>query len=129
MNITTFESGAVRDSQEGKEQYIETISWTAFRRYAQYMTGKREKYGQGNFKKGIPIESYENSLLRHVVKYLTNKHEAGDLEPDEDHLAAIVFNVFGIMHEEERAINTPDSPKLRYEDSRTPQGRGTHDKG
>jgi hypothetical protein len=100
MEVTQFETGAIRDSQEGKEQYTETISWTAFKRYAEYMTGKREKYGQGNFKKGIPIESYENSLVRHLVKYMVNK-EGGSLEPEEDHLAAIVFNAFGIMHEQD----------------------------
>jgi hypothetical protein len=100
--VRKFESGAIRDSVEGKESYIETISWTAFKRYAKYMTAKRDKYGKGNFKKGIPIESYEDSLVRHVQKYFENKHEEGQIEVNEDHLAAIVFNVFGIMHEEER---------------------------
>jgi hypothetical protein len=103
LEVTHFPTGAIRDSQEGKEQYVETISWTAFKRYAQYMTGKREKYGSGNFKKGIPIESYENSLVRHIQKYMATKHEGSGLEKDEDHLAAIVFNAFGIMHEEEKA--------------------------
>jgi hypothetical protein len=98
-----FETGAVRDSEDGKEDYIETISWTAFRRYAEYMTGKKSKYGAGNFKKGIPIESYEKSLVRHVQKYLANKYENGDFEKEEDHLSAILFNVFGIIHEEEKA--------------------------
>lgn len=102
--ITTFQTGAIRDDQEGKEDYIETISWTAFRRYSQYMTGKKKKYGQGNFKKGIPAESYEQSLLRHVAKYLINKHEFGGLEEEEDHLSAMIFNIFGLMHEEARQI-------------------------
>jgi len=97
-----FATGAVRDDADGKEMYAETISWTALKRYAQYMTKKREKYGAGNFKKGIPIESYEDSLMRHVQKYLANKYEDGDTEKDEDHLAAIVFNALGIMHEEGR---------------------------
>jgi hypothetical protein len=100
MNITKFKTGAIRDSQEGKESYIETISWRAFRRYAQYMTSKKAKYGPGNFKKGIPSESYEDSMVRHVVKYLENKHECGTRETSEDHLSAIIFNVFGLMHEE-----------------------------
>lgn len=98
--ITKFNTGAIRDSQEGKEDYIETISWRAFKRYAQYMTGKKAKYGAGNFKKGIPIESYEKSLVRHLQKYLENKYEGGTIEKDEDHLSAMVFNIFGIMHEE-----------------------------
>lgn len=101
-----FITGAVRDKEEGKEDYIETISWTALKRYAQYMTSKKTKYGSGNFKKGIPDQSYERSLLRHVQKYLANRHENGVCELSEDHLSAIIFNVFGLMHnEEQRKIN------------------------
>ena len=98
--VRKFETGAIRDSDADKEDYTETISWTAFRRYAQYMTGKKQKYGAGNFKKGIPVESYEQSLLRHVQKYMVNKYENGTVETEEDHLSAMVFNIFGIMHEE-----------------------------
>lgn len=100
--IRTFESGAIRDLDDTKEDYIETISWKALKRYAQYMTGKKKKYGAGNFKKGIPVESYEQSLLRHVQKYLENKYEGGTVEAEEDHLSAILFNVFGIIYEQER---------------------------
>jgi hypothetical protein len=64
------------------------------------MTGKKNKYGSGNFKKGIPIDNYEKSLVRHIQKYLENKYEGGTVEKDEDHLSAIVFNAFGIMYEE-----------------------------
>jgi len=95
-----FNTGAVRDSDDEKEDYIETISWRAFKRYAKYMTSKKKKYGQGNFKKGIPIESYEQSLVRHLQKYIENKYEKGVEEVNEDHLSAMVFNLFGIMHEE-----------------------------
>lgn len=101
--ITEFKTGAIRDSQEGKPDFIETLSYTALNRYIRYMTGKKVKYGSGNFKKGIPIESYEKSLMRHIDKYFRNKYENGQDEPNEDHLAAMVFNVFGIMHEEEQA--------------------------
>jgi len=101
-SIRTFPSGSIRDDDTNKEDYIETISWTAMKRYAEYMTSKKSKYGAGNFKKGIPIESYEQSLLRHIQKYLANKYESGTIETNEDHLSAILFNVFGIIHEEER---------------------------
>jgi len=102
MKHRTFKSGAIRDTEDGKEDYTETISWTAFKRYAQYMTGKKAKYGGGNFKKGIDIDAYERSMLRHVQKYMENKYEGGTTETDQDHLSAILFNIFGIMHEEER---------------------------
>lgn len=100
MNKRQFKTGAIRDIDTHKEDYIETISWSAMKRYAQYMTGKKKKYGEGNFKKGIPIESYEQSMVRHIQKYLENKYEGGNNEKEEDHLSAILFNVFGIIHEE-----------------------------
>lgn len=102
MSIRKWTTGAIRDDDSQKEDYIETIAWRSLRRFAKYMTGKKAKYGTGNFKKGIPIESYEQSLLRHIDKYLENKYEDGDLEKGEDHLSACVFNIFGIMYEEGR---------------------------
>jgi len=100
--ITRFSTGAIRDSQEGKVDFVETISFTAHHRYAKYMTEKKKKYGAGNFKKGITSQSYEWSLLRHIDKYFRNKYENGNDEPNEDHLAAIRFNVDGLMHNEEQ---------------------------
>lgn len=97
-----FNTGAVREDEQLKPDFIETVSWTAFRRFGEYMTGKKKRYGEGNFKKGIPIESYERSLVRHLQKYLENKYEDGTHEVEEGHLEAIIFNTFGIIHEEER---------------------------
>jgi hypothetical protein len=108
-----FVTGAIRDKETEKEDYTETISWTAFKRYAQYMTGKKAKYGAGNFKLGIDIESYERSLLRHIQKYMENKYEGGVIEAEEDHLSACVFNIFGIMHEEGRINKQNVTSKTR----------------
>lgn len=115
--IRKFEGGAIRDSERGKEDYIETISWIAFRRYAQYMTKCKERYGSGNFKKHIPIDAYERSLVRHLQKYLANKYEEQDLEKESDHLCGMLFNIFGILHEEETErinkskLNLPENLK------------------
>lgn len=98
-----FDTGAVRDRGEGKEDYIESISWLTLRRYCLYMTDMASKYGRGNWIKGIPIDSYEQSLLRHVQKYLANKYYNACLEPDIDHLSAALFNLQGLIHEEEIA--------------------------
>lgn len=97
-----FKTGAIRDDDSKKPDFIETVSWTAFRKFGEYMTSKKSRYGQGNFKKGIPVESYEQSLVRHLQKYLENKYEDGKQEVGEDHLSAMVFNIFGIIHENER---------------------------
>lgn len=102
MKVTKFKTGAIRDDQAGKIDFVETISFTAHHRYAKYMTSKKVKYGSGNFKKGIPTESYEQSLLRHIDKYFRNKYENGNDEPEEDHLAAARFNLDGLMHNEEQ---------------------------
>jgi hypothetical protein len=110
--ITQFDTGAIRDTQEGKEDYVETISYSAFKRYAEYMTGKKKKYGAGNFKKGIPVANYEQSLMRHVQKYFENKYEGGTVEVNEDHLSAMCFNIFGIMHEEARLKKLSTGKKL-----------------
>lgn len=100
--MRSFKSGAIRDDDNTKPDFIETVSWTAFRKFGEYMTSKKTRYGQGNFKKGIPIESYEQSLVRHLQKYLENKYEGGTQELNEDHLSAMIFNIFGILHEQER---------------------------
>lgn len=109
--ITRYESGAIRDTSDNKEDYIETISFLALRKYAKYMTSKQSTYGAGNWRKGIPIESYEKSLFRHIQKYLANKYDNANLEPEEDHLCAMVFNIFGILHEQEKAIKPATTDK------------------
>jgi hypothetical protein len=100
--MVTFDSGAKREIDDSKEDYIEGLSWLALARFAKYMTGNQKKYGRGNWKKGIPIDSYEQSLLRHIQKYLVNKYHGANLEPEVDHLAAAWFNLQGIIHEEEK---------------------------
>ena len=99
--VREFESGAIRDV-DGKEDYVETQSFLAMKRYAEYMTAQAKKYGRGNWRKGIPIEEYEKSLMRHIHKYFANKYDNANLEPDIDHLSAIRFNLDGIIHEEEK---------------------------
>ena len=92
---------AFRNSDENKPDFIDAISWTALDRFAGYMQSQKEKFGVGNFKKGMPIERYERAMVRHMKQYIKNKYEKGEDEKKKDHLSAIVFNVLGIIHEEE----------------------------
>lgn len=69
--------------------------------YALYRTGEWllagiNKYGERNWELGIPISRFVASLERHLLKYKMGMQ-------DEDHLAAIMFNVQAIMHFEELA--------------------------
>ena len=97
-----FTTGAVRDDEgDDKEDYIESISWLTMKRYAKYMTKMSSKYGRGNWVKGIPIDAYERSMMRHIQKYLSSKYYGVEVEPECDHLSAALFNLQGLIHEEE----------------------------
>jgi len=53
-----------------------------------------EKYTAWNWAKGQPSSRYRESLARHLMS-----HDMGDTE--EDHLAAAVFNLMGMIHNQE----------------------------
>lgn len=87
-----FDSGAVRDSQDGKVRY-DLIDPNFLRRLAEVMRKGAEHYGEFNWTKGIPSQRYAASLLRHVYAYLAG-------ERDEDHLGAAAFNLMGLARNE-----------------------------
>ena len=49
------------------------------------------KYSKRNWEKGMPLEEYINSALRHTFSIINE-------EDDEDHYAAALFNVMGLYH-------------------------------
>ncbi len=85
-----FPSGAVRDCRAGKGRY-DLISPHGLQRLALLMERGSAKYGDRNWERGIPESRCMDSAFRHMVHYM-----AGDR--DEDHLAAVVFNLFAVMH-------------------------------
>lgn len=88
-----FDGGAVRDTQNGKSRY-DLIPPGPLRRLALLYARGAEKYDEHNWTKGIPVSRCIASLMRHVFQFI-----CGDT--DEDHGAAILFNVMCIMHYEE----------------------------
>jgi len=86
----TFDSGAVRDSQDGKPRY-DLIPPAPLKRVAERYQMGVELYGAHNWTKGMPTSRLLASAMRHLEQY-----RAGDT--DEDHLSATIFNLFGIMH-------------------------------
>ncbi len=103
MKIQRTTKGALRSTEEEKEDLVTSISFLAWRRFAFYLKENNDKYPPGNWKKGMSIDRYERGLMRHVLKYFANKYEGATLEPDVDHLQGIIFNAQGITHEEEKA--------------------------
>jgi hypothetical protein len=126
---TQFASGAVRDLRIGKgmsclipvEAWIRLsklypngyagISIDAWTRLAIHYEKGRIKYsdannvdcGNENWLKGIPLMIYFDSAVRHLQKFLQG-------EKDEDHLAATLWNICGMI-ETERRIDAGILPK------------------
>ena len=49
------------------------------------------KYSKRNWEKGMPLEEYCNSAIRHILAMIAG-------EDDEDHYAAALFNVMALYH-------------------------------
>ena len=107
--IRTFESGATRDTVEGKLSYRRGLSAIVLRRYLQYLA-KHRKQPDGsmrefdNWKKGMDFDVYLDSLLRHdidlgiMAEGFVAEDNRGQCDI-EDLLCAIIFNASGALYE------------------------------
>ncbi len=84
-----YTTGAQRDSNSNKPFIHNLLGYTR-QRFGYHMTIGSNKYGDGNWLKGLPTECYLESLDRHLAAYM-------DGDRSEDHLSAIIFNTQGIM--------------------------------
>ena len=87
----TFESGAVRDSQEGKSR-PELISPFATEKLAHWLRLGAEKYAPRNWELGIPLSRCLASAQRHLLKYQQRTKDG------EDHLTAAYCNIMFMIH-------------------------------
>lgn len=85
-----FDTGARRDTQDGKGRY-DLISTVFTQRLAVVMEKGAAKYGDRNWEKGMPLSRYYNSAVRHML-------QAFQGQCDEDHLGQAAFNVMAFMH-------------------------------
>lgn len=98
-----FDTGATRDTDEGKLDFEGFISPRVLYRFAQYMHHHRHQAdgklrASDNWQKGIPQEAYMKSLTRHFMElWLCWREGVGDTINDT--LCAILFNVQGLLHE------------------------------
>jgi hypothetical protein len=88
-----FVTGAQRDTQEGKGRF-DLLPVHAITRLAQHFENGAKKYGDENWKKGIPLRRYLDSMLRHAFKF-----QGG--AKDEDHLAAVIWNACCLLETQE----------------------------
>lgn len=107
--MRTFETGATRDTLEGKLSYVKALSPLVLRRYVMYLDRHRQQPDGGmrdfdNWKKGIEKEVYLDGMGRHFISawLLCHGFPAFDnhgIVTLEDALCAIVFNSMGMLHE------------------------------
>ena len=103
----TFESGAVRDIQNGKGRF-DLLPMCVLMRLAKHYEKGAVKYGERNWEKGLPAHSYADSAMRHLVKYL-------DGWDDEDHLISAIWNLCGLAWTEEMKPELMDLPGRKSE--------------
>lgn len=100
----TFETGATRDSEDGKLDYDGFLSPLVLQRYAEYMHTHRQQpdgalRDSDNWQKGIPRTAYMKSGWRHFVSWWSLHRGGTASESLEDALCALIFNASGYLHE------------------------------
>jgi hypothetical protein len=91
-------SGAVRSSTEGKIDYSHLFDGPMADRYAKHMTEAAKTKGKKNWMKAHTEEDLERFIdgaLRHMRQWYRG-------DTDEDHAAAIIFNIIGAEHVKEQ---------------------------
>ena len=102
--MRNFETGATRDSDDGKADYEGFFSPLVVARYGQYMT-KHQVQRDGkirdsdNWQKGMPLSVYIKSAWRHFLDWwMAHRGYAGLNEGIQEALCALMFNVMGYLH-------------------------------
>lgn len=104
--VREFDTGATRDTVEGKFDFEGFLSPSVLNRYAEYMN-KHRKQADGklrdsdNWQKGIPLNVYMKSAYRHFFSlWASHRHVDSIVKEDiEESLCALLFNTMGYLHE------------------------------
>jgi len=99
---TAFETGAVRDSMEGKG-FPSMIPTCAIMAMAKRFEDGATKYGADNWRKGIPTSRYCDSAYRHLM-------QCRDGDTTEDHFGAVLWNMACWLWTQNK-INKGELPK------------------
>jgi hypothetical protein len=93
-----YESGVIRGDNTGKTDYTLALDGPLFERWARLLTENVESKGKRNWMNASTQEDYDRfreSFLRHALSVMRG-------DQDEDHAAAVVFNLNGILYTESK---------------------------
>jgi len=96
-----FSTGMHRDTQEGKPRY-DLIYQPLLKRWADLMARGAEKYTERNWEKAETVEElnrFKASAFRHFISWFND-------ELDEDHGAAVIFNIGGADMVREKLLSS-----------------------
>ena len=106
--LRSFETGATRDTNEGKLDFEGFLSPAVLHQFARYMNMNRLQSDgnlrdSDNWQKGMPFDVYMKSGFRHFFEWWIQHRTGG--EPHEDRIAmvgaicGVMFNCMGYLHE------------------------------
>lgn len=93
-----FSSGMVRDTNEEKLDFLLIRDGQMYKRWASHLSKGAIKYAKRNWMKASGVEEMERfkeSAARHFEQWLNG-------EVDEDHAAAVFFNINGFEYVKEK---------------------------
>lgn len=104
---TEFNSGMVRDIDDDKIGWHKVLEGPLLKRWAEHLTKGAQKYpdlpdGTANWtlaKGEKEFVRFRQSLARHFMQFMNG-------DTDEDHAAAIVFNLNGMLYTQMRMSHT-----------------------
>jgi len=95
-----YSTGMRRDTQEGKPRY-DLLYLPMMKRRAELLERGAIKYGERNWEKASTEEElnrFKASAFRHFIQWLSG-------EEDEDHAAAVTFNIDAVEMIKEKMLN------------------------
>lgn len=106
-----FESGMVRDTQEGKPRY-DLIDEPMLTRWAELMARGASKYGENNWQKANSeeeLQRFKASGFRHFIAWIRG-------DDDEDHAAGVMYNIMAAEHLKRKLYERENDhePRLFY---------------
>lgn len=93
-----FESGMVRDTDDSKINYSLVLDGPMLKRWAVHLTKGAKKYAPRNWmlaRGEAELNRFRESAVRHFIQWYNG-------DTDEDHGAAVIFNINGAEYVKER---------------------------
>ncbi len=104
-----FASGMKRDVEDNKTLYHLVLDGPMFERWAEHLTKGAKKYDEGNWLKAegaAELKRFRKSAMRHFIQWMRG-------DRDEDHAAAVMFNMNGAEYVKEKMHTHGTDPIIR----------------